>query len=125
MIYFIIIVDNRMASCSVDVNFQSSSEIEIIPDIGETPNQLIKFNFPKRAFGAKEITHRSFQPKWFQKWSWIHYDEARDIVFCSICVKATRSKQLKAAKTCDASFISCGYCNWKDATGEKGGFLPP
>ena len=82
----------------------------------------MKFKFPKRAFGRKEITLRSFQSEWFQKWSWIHYDEARDIVFCSICVKATRSKQLKAAKTCDASFISRGYWNWKDATGEKGGF---
>ena len=53
---------------------------------------------------------------------WIHYDEARDTVFCSIYVKDTRSKQLKAAKTCDASCNSRGYWNWKDATGEKGGF---
>ena len=90
--------------------------------IGENPNHPIKYNFPKQAFGVKEITHRSFQPQWFQKWSWIHYDEGRDIVFCSICVKAARSNELKAAKTCDVSFISRGYCNWKDATGEKGGF---
>ena len=69
----------------------------------------------------KEITHRSFQAQWFQKWSWIHYNEGRDIVFCSICGKAARSNKLQAcaAKTCDVSFISRGYCNWKDATGEK------
>eukprot|EP00731_Ephydatia_muelleri_P025509 Em0017g592a len=110
-----------MAGCSIDANFQQSSA-EILPDIGENPNHPIKYNFPKRAFGVKEITHRSFQPQWFQTWSWIHYDEGRDIVFCSICVKAARSNKLKAAKTCDVSFISRGYCNWKDATGEKGGF---
>ena len=110
-----------MAGCSIDANFQQSSS-EILPDIGENPNHPIKYNFPKRAFGVKEKTHRSFQAQWFQKWSWIHYDEGRDIVFCSICVKAARSNKLKAAKTCDVSFISRGYCNWKDATGEKGGF---
>eukprot|EP00731_Ephydatia_muelleri_P012458 Em0006g1352a len=110
-----------MAGCSIDANFQQSSS-EILPDIGENPNHPIKYNFPKRAFGVKDITHRSFQAQWFQKWSWIHYDEGRDIVFCSICVKAARSNKLKAAKTCDVSFISRGYCYWKDATGKKGGF---
>eukprot|EP00731_Ephydatia_muelleri_P012476 Em0006g1370a len=110
-----------MAGCSIDANFQQSSS-EILPDIGENPNHPIKYNFPKRAFGVKDITDRSFQAQWFQKWSWIHYDEGRDIVFCSICVKAARSNKLKAAKTCDVSFISRGYCYWKDATGKKGGF---
>ena len=101
---------------------QSPSHSEILPDIGENPNHPMKYNFPKRAFGVKEITHRSFQPQWFQKWFWIHYDEGRDLAFCSICVKASRSNKLKAATTLDLSFISRGYCNWKDATGEKGGF---
>ena len=37
-------------------------------------------------------------------------------------MKAVRSNTLKTAKTADASFVSYGYCNWKDTTGEKGGF---
>ena len=37
-------------------------------------------------------------------------------------MKAARTKTLKTAKTADASFISHDYSNWKDATGEKGGF---
>ena len=93
---YIIVVDYSvqrdclMASCSINAIFQSSSEI--LPDIGENPNQPIKYNFPKQALCAKEVTNRSFHPQWFQKWSWIHYDEACDIVFCSICEKAARSK---------------------------------
>lgn len=96
-----------MASCSFSGSIaQSSSHSEILPDIGENPNHPMKYNFPKRAFGVKEITYRSFQPQWFQKWCWIHYDEGRDLAFCSICVKASRSNKLKAAKTLDLSFIS-------------------
>ncbi|KAL5469095.1 hypothetical protein EMCRGX_G030291 [Ephydatia muelleri] len=111
-----------MAGCSIDANFQQSSS-EILPDIGENPNHPIKYNFPKRAFGVKDITHRSFQAQWFQKWSWIHYDEGRDIVFCSICVKAARSNKLKAAKICDLSFISRGTAIGRmPCTGKKGGF---
>ena len=95
---------------------------ETLPDIGEQPHQPAKFSFQKRAFGTKSVHFRSFQPQWFQKWPWIHYDEARDLAFCFICVKGARSKTLKTARTADASFISRGYSNWKDATGEKGGF---
>lgn len=106
------------------MSFSSSYEIDLetLPDVGEQPHQPAKFSFQKRAFGTKSVVFRSFQPQWFQKWSWIHYDEARDLAFCFICVKAVRSKTLKTAKTVDACFISRGYCNWKDATGERGGF---
>ena len=94
-----------------------------LADVGEQPHQSAKFSFQKRTFGTKPVVVKSFQPQWFQKWSWIHYDEARDIAFCFICVKTVRSKTLKTAKTTNVSFIYRGYYNWKDATSEKGGFF--
>ena len=39
-----------MDGCLIDANLHSSSEI--LSDVGENPNHLFKFNFPKRAFGV-------------------------------------------------------------------------
>lgn len=46
--------------------------------VEEEPHQPRTYNFPKRSFGKKTITLRSFQPDWFSKWPFIHYDEAKD-----------------------------------------------
>ena len=108
-----------MASSSV---YHIDLDSQYVPDICEKPNQPTKFNFPKSVFGAKESVHRSFKPQWLEKWSWIHYKEAHNLAFCFICVKATHAKNLMTAKTSNMSFMSRGYCNWKDATGEKAGF---
>ena len=29
---------------------------------------------------------------------------------------------MKSAANIDSAFISCGFCNWKDESGEKGAF---
>ena len=76
-----------MASCSVEAN----SLFKALPDIGKNHNQLMKLNFPKRILDAMEITHCSFQLNKISRWSWIHYDEASDIVFCSICLLVPES----------------------------------
>ena len=65
---------------------------------------------------------RSFQPQWFQKWPWLHYDEVGDSAFCSICVQAARSESLTSVKFAEPSFITRGFSNWKDASGERGAF---
>ena len=39
-----------MDGCSINANFQSSSEI--LSDVGENPNHLIKYNLLKRVFGV-------------------------------------------------------------------------
>ena len=95
-----------------------------LPDrpIGERPHQPSKLNFPKRNFGSKSVVRRSFQPQWFQKWPWLHYDEVGDSAFCSICVQAARSESLTSVKFAEPSFITRGFSNWKDASGERGAF---
>ena len=59
-----------------------------LPKLPEEPHQPVNFNFPERSFGQKKHEHCSFQGKWFSKWHWLHYDEAKDAIFCFICVHA-------------------------------------
>ena len=100
---------------------EPSSRSEL-PDVAERPNQPMKFNFPKRQFGKTKIVNRSFQSQWFQKWRWLHYDESRDLAYCHICVVAIKTGKMKNAGTVDSAFIARGFCNWKDASGERGAF---
>jgi len=71
--------------------------------------------FPKRSFGNKTVVRRSFQPSWFDSFSWLHYDESRDVAYCYVCMRASKEKKL-AAKCTDQAFISRGFHNWKAAT---------
>jgi hypothetical protein len=79
------------------------------------PNQPHTFNFPKRSFGKKTPEQCSFNPQWFKNHSWLHYDESRDLALCFVCMTASREGKRSNSKM-DKSFISTGFCNWKDAT---------
>ena len=86
------------------------------PSLGEIPNQPRSLKFPQRDFGQKTVVIRSFQPQWFDRWSWIHYDESTDAAFCFSCVKAYCQKQLDNCSSLETTYISTGYTNWKDAS---------
>ena len=58
---------------------------------------------------------RAFNASWFDKWGWLHWDEASERAFCFTCVSAFKEKKLKCG-TADTAFITRGYQNWKDAT---------
>ena len=79
------------------------------------PHQPRSFNYPTGTFGNKNPVKRAFRAAWFERWSWLHYDEASDLAFCFLCCKAETEGKLKAANK-DLSFISKGFSNWKDAT---------
>ena len=74
----------------------------IIPD---APHQPLNFAFPKRSFGLKKVVKRSFQPDWFSKWPFIHYDEARDVAYCHTCLMGIKSKRVKT-NNADPAFVS-------------------
>ena len=57
----------------------------------------------------------AFKATWFDKWTWLHYDEAADATFCHVCATASQHGKLKAASK-DLAFIQRGFRNWKDAT---------
>ena len=46
-------------------------------------NQPKNFSYPKKKFGKEE---RSFLPSWYDKWAWLHYDEAEDSAYCIIYI---------------------------------------
>ena len=79
------------------------------------PHQPQKFAFPRRQFGKKNVVERAFQPSWFQKFTWLHYDENCDAAFCYLCSSAEKQGKLKAASK-ESAFLSKGFTNWKDAT---------
>ena len=87
-----------LQDCSKD---QRPGEVRIdyetrLPDLGEKPNQPTSFNFPKRRFGIKSATYRSFQPAWFKQWPWISYDQEHNRAFCFCCVQAVRQEKVRA-----------------------------
>ena len=84
--------------------------------MGEAPNQLRSLKFPQHEFGQKRVVKRSFQPQWFDRWPWIHYDESCDAAFCFLCVKAYCQKKIDNISSLETTYISTGYTNWKDAS---------
>ena len=98
-------------------------------DLGDKPNQPSAiFHFPKRRFGVTKPVYRSFQPGWFQKWPWLHYDQSEDKSFCFYCVQALKQGSITMCSGLSAkaeeAFTARGYTNWKDASGEKRGGFP-
>ena len=69
----------------------------------------------------KQNFKRSFQPAWFDKFSWLHYDVNTDSALCFTCVKALRHKMISSTKG-EASFTEKGYQNWKKALAKGKGF---
>ena len=89
-----------------------TSEREATTDVIESKltaeeeiHQPADFNYPSRCFGVKKAVYRSFQPSWFKRWPFLHYDEARDVVFCHTCWTGVHRHHLKTSKSEDA-FVS-------------------
>ena len=69
------------------------------------PHQPLSFNFPKCPFGKQKIVYRSCQPCWFTQWSFLHYDESKDAVFCQTCLKGFKQKKMRTSSA-DPAFVS-------------------
>ncbi|XP_042232507.1 zinc finger MYM-type protein 1-like [Homarus americanus] len=92
-----------------------------MPDIGDIPHQPKTAAFPKRMFGKTYPVSRGFQPSWFERWPWIHYDETYDKAFCYECIKAYKQNLISKA-VIEPSFIARGFSNWKNASSKRSGF---
>ena len=42
--------------------------------------------------------------------------------FCYLCVTVLKTGKMKPDSNIDEAFVVQGYSNWKDVSGEKGGF---
>ncbi len=109
-------VVNLLGFLTMDASSSSAEKLDF------EINQPHDFSFPKRQFGKSKIVYRAFQSQWFNKWKWLHYHEANDAAFCYLCMSAVKKHKMPSSGCSDLAFISRGYCNWKDATGEKGAF---
>lgn len=76
-----------------------------LPDIPAAPHQPANFNFPRRCFGK---SMRACQASWFRQFTFLHYDESKDVVYCHICVSAFRQKKMKE-KNAEPAFVSTPY----------------
>ena len=84
------------------------------------PNQTRNIKFPFRTFG-KQTAQRAFNPTWSDRFTWLHYDEEKDSVFCFTCTKALHHKMISSTKG-DASFTETEFRNWKNVFDTKRGF---
>jgi len=64
-----------------------------LADVGHEAHQPRAFSFPKHKFGVKSSVERCFQPSWFDRWSWLHYNEKTDSAYCFVCTKAMIEKK--------------------------------
>ena len=92
-------------SAEMAKKFDSSSHKLV--DIGDKAHQPKSLIFPKRKCGIKD---RCFQRDWFEKWSWLHYNELNDAAYYFTCTKAIKEKKVKTGNV-DACFVSSGFTN--------------
>lgn len=100
--FFNIVVEHRSASSA-----ESSSTDPIA-----IPHQPCNFKFPKKKIGQ---WHRSFQPKWFNDFPWLHYIEESNSVICFVCADQNKQGKLSIAKKKEKTFIEDVFSNWKKA----------
>ncbi len=76
-----------------------------LPELPSVPHHPPDgFSFPKRPFGSKKVVMRSFQASWFKQWSFLHYDELKDVAYCHICVTAFKQKKMRESRA-DPVFV--------------------
>ena len=87
----------------------STSSSESFP---AEPLQPRSFHFPKREFGKMTVIKQSFNPGWFDRYKWLHYDNAKDAAFCHVCrCAADQKKAENKPQGCRFRFQ-----NWKDGS---------
>ena len=67
------------------------------------------FNFPVKIekSGKKRICNRD----WFDEFSWLHWSDTFERVFCYYCTKASQQQKLTNKKP-DKAFIEIGFQTW-------------
>ena len=70
------------------------------------------FSFPKRSFGKKTPVLAVFSMlNWFKQRTFLHYDEAKDLVYCYTCLLCFKEKRLRSANADPAFVSSLNYVN--------------
>jgi hypothetical protein len=81
-----------------------------------TPNQPDCKNIAVQMHNVKgRPKELRFQPSWFTRHPWLHYDDRLQGVVCFSCAKAEIGGLIDMAKCADSAFVTTGYSNWKKA----------
>ena len=80
----------------------------------QSPNQPRGHSFPKQTFGKASKKECCFKSSWFDKYSWLHYDEKSDRAFCFLCTKV-HQQGTKLSSKFDKAFTHTGFTNWTGA----------
>ena len=91
--------------CTSSAN--SDNNLIIIP---LEPNQPDVACIPMQPLNGRALR---FQSKWFEKYSWLHFDAEIGGVLCHVCASAYQSNQLNLTKRTDKAFLTQGFRNWK------------
>lgn len=78
------------------------------------PIQCVNVN-GKGQLKEPRVKQLRFQPCWFKKYQWLHYEDSLRGVLCFSCAKAHRAGLVDLAKCAETTFISTGFTNWKRA----------
>lgn len=84
----------------------------VLPDL---PYQPPVAKVPHQFAGKDKKNCLKFQATWYQKFSWLHFDDKLNAVLCFTCVKAESLKLCELARKRELTFISKGFKNWKKA----------
>lgn len=57
----------------------------------------------------------SFQEKWFQEYTWLHYNPQVKGVLCFYCNEVFTDNRSSFGKKVDVAFVTEGFRNWKKA----------
>ena len=80
------------------------------------PVEMLVLAKTKRYQGSgKGRQARYVQTGWFKKHRWLSLCTTRNILFCSVCVKAVQRNLLTFSKNIEPSFTVKGFCNWRKA----------
>ncbi|ODM87805.1 Zinc finger MYM-type protein 1 [Orchesella cincta] len=58
----------------------------------------------------------NFQLKWYNLYSWMHYDDTIKRIFCFYCLKANAKGIFSTSAKQEGVFTVTGFCNWKNGS---------
>ena len=91
-------------------NQKSAAFIDSSKLLSPEPYQSVAALIPFQTVKGRNL---QFQPKWFEKYTWLHFDTVSGKVLCHICGTAIQDNLLDFAKRANDSFLSKGFKNWK------------
>ena len=104
-------IESGSAQTSFEASFPDSRNLSPT-DVPEKPHQPKLNKFPLREVGKQK---RTFNPKWFDQFKFLHYREGSDSVVCHTCAIADKRNLLNIDTKKERTFIETGFSNCKKA----------